>query len=305
MRSYDITKPFIKWVGGKTQIIEPVLSQFPPTINNYHEIFLGGGSVLLAVLTLIKHGDIKLSGSVYASDLNKSLIFTYKNIQTRSSDVHRLLFDLVNTYDSIEGTLVNRSPSNEEESLTSQESYYYWIRKKFNECDPESLDKSAMFIFLNKTCFRGVYREGPRGFNVPFGHGKTTPRFMTLDEITAISDLIKDVVFTCCDFSTSIGNVNKGDYVYLDPPYAPVNSNSFVGYTVDGFDLDTHRKLFETIIEMEAKGADFLMSNAKVDIIDEYFSSYVVEDIIARRAINSKNPAAKCTEVLVSNQFFL
>jgi DNA adenine methylase len=305
MRSNNIIKPFIKWVGGKTQIMDSVLSKFPPTINNYHEIFLGGGSVLLSLLLAIRHGDIHLSGCIYAYDLNNSLICAYQHIQTNAIELHGILNNYISVYDSIEGTNVNRKPVNIEEGMSSSESYYYWIRKKFNECDPDTLHKSAMFIFLNKMCFRGVYREGPNGFNVPFGHPKTTPSFTTVDEMMNLSELIKDVTFICCDFTASIDNVNTGDYVYLDPPYAPLNSKSFVGYTADGFDLATHHNLFKHIIEMEGRGVDFLMSNAKVGIIDEYFSSYIIDDIIARRAINSKNPASITTEVLVSNIFLL
>ena len=154
-------------------------------------------------------------------------------------------------------------------------------------------------MVINKTCFRGMYREGPNGFNVPYGHYKKTPTVITEADLTYISELIKDVQFMDVGFTTSIKNVGKDDFVYLDPPYAPETKNSFVGYVADGFNLDTHKLLFSEIKKLE--GSKFVMSNAKVDLVTDNFKEYNCQDIVARRAINSKNPESTTVEVIIYN----
>lgn len=286
-------KPFIKWVGGKTQIIEDVLGSFPTKINNYHEVFVGGGSVLLSVLS-----KGLANGKVCAYDLNGSLIALYQNIQTQPDVVHKHLQKMFNEYDKCSGTEVNREPKTLKEAKQAKENYYYWTRKKFNSNKEETAERSAIFLFLNKTCFRGVYREGPNGFNVPYGHYKTTPKIITKEELLKVSDLIKDVHFRRCDFREAFKEVEKGDFVYLDPPYAPETKTSFVGYTKDGFGIKDHEDLFNLT---KTPGVDFVMSNAKVDMVTNTFSDYNIKDVKARRAINSKNPESTTTEVLVSS----
>ena len=185
-------KPIIKWVGGKTQILDKVLKTFPREIENYHELFVGGGSVLFG---LLESKDITVKGKVYAYDKNQKLINMYRQIQTNPNEIHDHLIKLFTTYDTRTGTEVNRKPESEEEGLTSKESYYYWVRKTYNDLIPNTPIHTATLIFLNKTCFRGLYREGPNGFNVPYGHYKTTPVVITLEDVLKIQDLIKNVVF--------------------------------------------------------------------------------------------------------------
>ena len=134
-----------------------------------------------------------------------------------------------------------------DDAKTSRESYYYWIRKQFNEAKEDSCRLSSMFLFLNKTCFRGIYRESSNGFNVPYGHYKNVPEIITKTELDKISELIKDVKFSCTDFSESLKKVSNNDFVYLDPPYAPENKTSFVNYVKDGFDLKKHEELFSLV----------------------------------------------------------
>ena len=287
-------KPIIKWVGGKTQILGKVLHSFPKEMTNYHEIFVGGGSVLLSLLS---SKDITVKGKVYAYDKNQKLINMYRQIQTNPKDVHDHLTELFKTYDTRTGTEVNRKPQTEEEGLTSKESYYYWVRKKYNDLIPTTHIHAATLIFLNKTCFRGVYREGPNGFNVPYGHYKTTPVITPLEELIKIQDLIKNVVFKGCDFREAFTQtINEGDFIYADPPYAPESVRSFVGYTKDGFVIDDHENLFKLL---KYSTIDFVMSNAKVDLVTNSFKDYRIEDVTARRAINSKDPSSKTMEVLV------
>ncbi len=299
--SNSLQKPFLKWVGGKTQIIKNVLDKFPYEINNYHEPFLGGGSVLFALLSLQKQNKIIIKNKIYAYDLNSTLINVYKHIQTNKNELFNYLNNYINVYDSLTGTIINRKPENIEEAKTSKESYYYFLRSKFNKCNKDSIECSALFMFLNKTCFRGMYREGPKGFNVPYGHYKKTPKIITKNELDIISDLIKDVVFEKSDFNDSLNKVQTGDFVYLDPPYAPETNTSFVGYNLNGFDLSTHKKLFNHILELNTKNVKFVLSNAKVNLVTDMFSDFNCEDIKARRAINSKNPGSTTTEVIIYN----
>lgn len=294
-------KPFLKWVGGKTQIIDKIIQKIPKEINNYHEPFLGGGSVLLAVLSLQKQNKIKIKNKIYAYDINENLINVYKHIQTNKDELYKYIKLYVEDYDSIKGTEINRKPSCIEEAKTSKESYYYWIRSNYNKSEKGSIECSAMFIFINKTCFRGMYREGPNGYNVPYGHYKKTPTIITQDDLDNISDLIKNVEFRHCSFNESLKNIKKNDFVYLDPPYAPENDKSFVGYVADGFDLDNHKLLFNMIKNM--CDVKFVMSNSSVDLVINSFNcpDYKCENIIARRAINSKNPGSETKEVIIYN----
>ena len=297
-----LQKPFLKWVGGKTQHIQQIINSFPDNMENYHEIFLGGGSVLLAVLSLQKAGLITINGSIYAYDLNKQLIQVYRHIQSNKDELITRVQHYRNEYDkcpTVEKGTANRKPVNDTEAKTSRESYYYWMRKKFNLLKDLSIENSALFIMLNKTNFRGVYREGPNGYNVPFGHYKKTPTIISKSEIDKISTLIKDVVFIDADFNESINNATEGDFVYLDPPYAPQNRKSFVGYTENGFDINMHKKLFKLTKALTTNNIKFAMSNANVELVKKNFEGYVFKEISARRAIHSKNPAAKTTDVLI------
>lgn len=299
MTENKLQKPFLKWVGGKTQIINEIILKIPTEMNNYHELFLGGGSVLLSVLSLQKQNKIVIKNKIYAYDINNDLINVYKNIQNNKEELYEIIDLYIKEYDSINGSIINRKPKSIEESKTSKESYYYWIRNKFNTIDKNTIECSALFMFINKTCFRGMYREGPNGYNVPYGHYKETPRIISKIDLDYISDLIKNVEFKSCSFVESIKNVKVGDFVYLDPPYAPENSKSFVKYNADGFNLEKHNLLFNEIKKL--KNIKFLMSNAKVDIVTNCFKDYKCHEIVARRAINSKNPGSTTIEVIIYN----
>ena len=292
-------KPFLKWVGGKTQLLNNIRAMVPDRINNYHEPFLGGGSVLLAVLTLREEGKLKIDGRVYASDLNSNLIDAYKAVQKDKDRLFTHIGEFISTYSSITDEKVIRAPVTHDEAITSKESYYYWMRARYNAMSEPSIEKSALFMVLNKTCFRGIYREGPNGFNVPFGHYKRTPTVITRSELDAISDLIKDVEFRACDFKESLSSIQPDDFVYLDPPYVPETSTSFVAYTSKGFGPEQHKALFSCIHKL--KGPKFVMSNSNTRYVRESFKDYKHEELVARRAVNSKKPDSKTTELLVYN----
>ena len=310
MSSFDstklnVTKPFLKWVGGKTQILENILKKLPVSINNYYEPFLGGGSVLLALLTFQKEGKITIKKKIFANDSNKGLINLFKAIQQDHNKFFECISSYITIYDSLSGTIINRNPSTLDEARTSKESYYYWIRNRFNEFDLDStytsFEYAAMFLFLNKTGFRGMYRVGPKGFNVPYGHYLKTPTIADFQHIQTVSELIQPVIFTCQDFEQTLIGVKKGDFVYLDPPYAPEAPTSFVKYNEDGFNLETHMRLFETVKNINKKKIKFLMNNAKVDLVTDSFQDCNFSEIVARRSINSKNPASTATEIIVYN----
>ncbi len=300
MSENKIQKPFLKWVGGKTQIINEIISKIPQEMNNYHELFLGGGSVLLAVLSLQKQNKIYIKNKIYAYDINKDLINVYIHIQKNKDELYKFIDFYIKEYDSINGTIINRKPTSIEEAKTSKESYYYWIRNKYNNIDKNTIECSALFMFINKTCFRGMYREGPNGYNVPYGNYKKTPTIISDTDLNYISDLIKNVEFKHSSFIDSIKNVKDDDFVYLDPPYAPENAKSFVGYVYEGFDLEKHNQLFEKIKKIKNK-AKFIMSNAKVELVMDAFDTYNIDVVKARRAINSKDPGKGTEEVIIYN----
>lgn len=297
--AYLNQKPFIKWVGGKTQLLSNILNLIPNDMYNYHEPFLGGGSVLLAILMLNKNEKIKIRNKIYAYDINQGLINLYRQIQSNPNQLYEKINNYMNEYTNINLNNINRNPQSLDEAKSSKESYYYWLRKLFNQNSKDSIDSAALFIIINKLCFRGMYREGPNGYNVPFGHYKKVPTIITEDEIIQISELIKNVNFICTDFETSLNNISEDDFIYVDPPYAPENSKSFVGYNVEGFTINKHNKLFEILKSIN--NSKFMMSNSNVDFVLEKFNNYNITTVSARRAINSKNPGSTTTEVLICN----
>ncbi len=256
-------KPFLKWVGGKTQLIDQVLSKFPGECVSYHEPFVGGGAVLLGMLA---NGCI-VKNRIYASDLNKSLIDLYKLVQ---SDPERLITGVKSHISS---------------GFTKDD--YYKMRSEFREDhDP------IKFLILNKTCFRGLYREGPNGFNVPWGHYKTLS-IMDESNIREVSKLIQNVEFICQGFEESMSKVSRGDFVYMDPPYA----GTFTDYNKDGFTIEHHESLFRLAKNLPCP---FVMSNSDDAVVLEAFKNYSIQTLVARRAINSKNPGKTAFEVLIT-----
>ena len=250
-------------------------------------MFLGGGSVLFALLQNIESNKIKVEGKIRAYDINETLIYMYKNIKKNPDKVLLEIKNIINVFNKLDGKIINRKPNDINEAKTSQESYYYWIRSEINKLsqyDKNTPVGSAYFIFLNKTCFRGVYREGPNGFNVPFGHYKN-PEIINEEHLYKISKLIKHVKFYYKSFELAFKKVKLNDFIYLDPPYAPENNKSFVGYTSSGFTLDQHKLLFET-----CKKYKFIMSNAYVELVKNSFINYNIETISCKRSINSKKP---------------
>lgn len=309
LNSAKLQKPFLKWVGGKTQIIKQILMKFPTEINNYHEPFVGGGSVLFAILSLKQQNLININGQIFAYDINQSLINVYNHIKHHKDELMHFINYYMIQYHSLSSSNngdndINRKPKNIHEALTCKESFYYYMRYLYNTIDKsyDNIERSALFMCINKTCFRGMYREGPNGFNVPYGHYKKTPNIISQQDLDYISNMIQDVTFICCDFQTVLNDssLHCGDFVYLDPPYAPQNSKSFVKYNADGFNIDEHIRLFDNIKNI-GDSIRFVMSNSNVDLVTSTFEHYNCDVILARRAINSKNPESVTQEVIIYN----
>lgn len=301
------TKPALKWVGGKTQILETLFENFPKKINDYHEIFVGGGSVLLALLDKINNNEIELNGTIYAYDLNQNLIGLYNNIKNEPNELNNELKKIKNEHNSITGNNVNRKAQNKDEALTSKESHYYWIRSLYNQMtnyERTTLLGSAYFIFLNKTCFRGLYRIGPNGFNVPYGNYKN-PDIYNETHILLLSKMFEKVHFINSDFNKSLSeiikNKNKKDFVYMDPPYVPETKNAFVSYNLEDFNSATHKQLFKLCKQLKKTRINFLLSNSNTQMLYDFFdeNEYALKKITCKRNINSKEPNAKTYELLI------
>jgi len=297
-----MTKPLLKWVGGKTQILDEIIPRIPRYVEEYHEPFLGGGSVLLALLSSPDHTIER----VYAYDVNPRLISFYNHVKTCPQDLYQDIRALFDSYNAIETMNGPRTPVCEEEAVASKESFYYWCRFRFNEqTQHNSVQSSALFLFINKTCFRGLYREGPHGFNVPFGNYK---RVDGVDEthLAHVSTLLvkHNVRLFCRDFRTIAIERTNNVFVYLDPPYIPVNTDSFVTYTASGFDEECHTALINLCIRIHEHGGGFLMSNSNVPRLHDTFgdtTEYTVHAIPCRRRIHSRTPNATAIEVLIHN----
>ena len=313
-------KPFLKWVGGKTQIIEQLFEKFPTQIRNYYEPFSGGGSVFIKLLEKMESGDIKVE-RLFISDINPCLIELYLCLKNKSVELINELETIKTLFNSVEEIEypkrhkfnIPKNISQSDLKKKGKKGIYYYNRDRFNELlvkkkggeimsENEICKLSAYFIFLNKTSWRGVYREGPNGFNVPYGHYKN-PNIYDKDYLLKLSKLFNDynVDFKQANFNTIGDNVSQDDFVYLDPPYYPINKKSFVNYVDSGFNENDHLKLLELCQQINQKNAKFLQSNSSTDFIKEKYSDFNVEDIDCRRAINSKNPDSIATEVFIYN----
>lgn len=274
-------KPFLKWIGGKTQILDKIIKNIP-NIENYVELFVGGGSVFIGLLNEVKEGIRKIN-NFFINDKNQHLIDVYTSIQDNVDELMKEL-DNLNKFN---------------------EKYYYEKRTEFNtiQKNPRTrqniIRKSALFIYLNKTCFRGMYRESKNGFNVPYGNYKN-PTIYEKDNLITLHKAFNEmnIKFSCCDFWEV--NIPDNSFVYMDPPYYPLDEKSFVQYTKSGFGSDKFQQLIEKTNEI-AKENMFLRSDSfcvyNIDNYDEYY----IEKILCKRSINSKNPGSKCYEVLIGN----
>ncbi len=267
------TYPIVKWVGGKRQLMFELLKNMPENYNRYFEPFIGGGALFFELQP--QNG--------YISDMNEELINLYSVVR---DDVYELIEDLGKHEVSKEYFLEIRN-------IDRTEKY----------AELSSIERASRFIYLNRTCFNGMYRVNSQGqFNVPFGNYKN-PRIVDAENLINCSKLLKNTEIYCADFSEILNKVQKGDFVYFDPPYVPLNeTSSFTSYTKDGFDLDMQFKLRDVCDELDSKGVMFMLSNSDTKLVNELYSNYEIKKVFASRAINA-NPKGrgKITEVLVKN----
>ena len=292
-----LIKPFLKWAGGKGQILNKIRPLYPKElgskINKYIEPFIGGGAVFFDVVT-----NYKLDTYII-NDINKELINTYKAIQ---QDINSLL-----------GYLSNITSYYKQLSIDDKDLFYYSIRKKYNNIIIDksiNIEKAALFIFLNKTCFTGLYRVNRNNqFNVPTGKYKN-PTIYDEENLLNISQILQKVEILCGDFSTVYNHIESNTFIYIDPPYRPLTkTSSFTNYSTYLFDDKEQIRLSTFINEADKKGAYVLASNSDPKntsendlFFDELYSSKNIIRIEAQRAINS-NPLrrGKITELIISN----
>ncbi len=267
------TYPIVKWVGGKRQLMFKLLKNMPKSYNRYFEPFIGGGALFFELQP--KNG--------YISDMNEELINLYTVVR---DNVYVLIDDLSKHKISKEYFLKIRNLDRTE---------------KYNSLS--DVKKASRFIYLNRTCFNGMYRVNSQGqFNVPFGNYKN-PKIVDAENLINCSKLLKNTEICCTDFSEVLTKVQKGDFIYFDPPYVPLNeTSSFTSYTKYGFDIDMQFKLRDICDELNSMGVMFMLSNSDTKLVNELYSNYEIKKVFASRAINANpNGRSKITEVLVRN----
>lgn len=290
-------KPFVKWAGGKGQLLNEIRQKYPTAlggkINKYAEPFVGGGAVLFDILSQY---DLK---EVYISDINKELVHTYITVRDSVNELIDALRLIENEY----------LPAPEE----VRKVIYNGYRDKFNllkKNDVNTTTLAALFIFLNRTCFNGLYRVNAKGgFNVP--HGKyANPRICDEDNLRAISRKLSVVDIVCSDYKNAVNFIDSSTFAYFDPPYRPLTSTSnFTSYTKDGFCDNAQADLAAFINSMSVKGAHIVASNSDPKNVDEQdnffdilYAAHKISRIQASRAINSNGAKrGKVRELLIAN----
>lgn len=266
-------RPFVKWVGGKGQLLPQLMRKMPSTYGKYFEPFAGGGALFFALKP--KRGHL--------FDINEELINTYVVIRDR---VQELLKELKkHRYD---------------------EEYFYEVRswdreKSFSRLSPAK--RAARFIYLNKTCFNGLYRVNSKGsFNVPFGDYKN-PTIVDPGNLHRCAQALKGAVIEVESYLCVESRAKKGDFVYFDPPYAPLSATSnFTTYTAGGFDGSDQQRLRDLVVRLSKRGVFVMLSNSSAPLILEFYKNFTIELVDANRSINSRGQArGPVKEVLVTN----
>lgn len=276
MAKNRLVTPVVKWVGGKRQIIDQITKYIPKNFSTYYEPFLGGGAVLF---------ELQPKKAV-VNDINSELINIYEVIK---DNVEKLIEDL--------------------KQHRNEEDYFYKIREldrdkdRYNKLTP--VQRASRIIFLNKTCYNGLFRVNKAGeFNTPFGNYKN-PNIVNEITLRTVSNYFNKakITFTCKDFEEALKGTRKGAFVYLDPPYDPVSDTaSFTGYDKGGFDRNEQIRLKKACDKLNEKGVKFLLSNSATDFIKDLYKDYRIEVIQAKRVINSRaDKRGEIDEVLVMN----
>lgn len=269
--------PFVKWAGGKRQLIPQIRERMPEKYNDYYEPFVGGGAVIFDLLPV----------NALINDINKALINTYRTICNEPDaflkEVNRLDNDM----------------------WEDGKKYYYSIREHYNDKLMRSeydVELAALFVFINKHCFNGLYRVNGKGlFNVPYNNS----RRVSVDEdvIIATSEYLRRVTIIDGDFEQACKNAKKGDFVFIDSPYAPLNPTSFESYTKEGFDIESHKRLAKLYDELTARGCYCMLTNHNTELINELYGNkdYKIDVVSVKRMINSDASNRVGEEVIICN----
>ena len=289
-------KPFVKWAGGKNSLIPQITKYYPFELKNgfierYIEPFVGGGAVLIDIL---QKYEIK---EAYAFDINIDLINCYNVIKNNVEE-------LINELDKKEKNFI---ALNDEE----RQNYFYDIRAEYNSYklnDKLDVKRASEFIFLNRTCFNGLYRVNKDGkFNVPCGKYKN-PTICDSNNLRNLSELIKNVIFEYGDYRKSEKYVNNNTFVYFDPPYRPLSATSgFTSYTKEDFNDDNQKELANYFYKLDLKNAKLMLSNSNPKNKDDNFfeniyKGFVINEVSAKRMINSNAKGrGEISELLITN----
>lgn len=269
--------PFVKWAGGKRQLISQIRERMPKLYNDYYEPFVGGGAVTFELLP---------KGALI-NDINKALINAYRQI----CDVPDKFIDEVKKLDV--------------DMWDDGREYYYSLREHYNDKLMKSeydVELAALLVFINKHCFNGLYRVNGKGlFNVPYNNS----RGVSADEETImnVSEYLKDVTIMDGDFEVACKNAQKGDFVFLDSPYAPLNPSSFESYTKEGFDIESHKRLATLYDELTSRGCYCMLTNHNTELINELYGGkgYRIDVVSVKRMINSDATNRVGEEVIICN----
>ena len=276
MKKNNLVVPVLKWVGGKRQLLNTLRPLLPSKITTYCEPFVGGGAMLF---------DLQPK-KAYVNDINSNLILVYTVIRDKVDDLINQLEKFENTSDMF---------------YTVRD----WDRNRETYDNMTDVERAARIIYLNKTCFNGLYRVNNSGeFNSPFGNYKN-PNIVNAPVLKAVNSYFNtaEIHFSSTDYEELLSKVKKGTFVYLDPPYDPVSDTSnFTGYSKGGFSKEDQIRLRKCCDEMDKKGVRFMLSNSATDFIKEQYSKYNITTVQAKRAINSVgSKRGDVDEVVVRN----
>ena len=298
MTNIKIAKPFLKWAGGKTQLINDIERTLPTEIKKekftYVEPFVGSGAVLFWMLNNFQ----KLEKAVI-NDINEDLINTYKTIALNPKELISILEIFQNEFHDLEGNEDNKKL------------YYYKKRELYNTRKEEQSGQAALFIFLNRTCFNGLYRVNSKNlYNVPMG-GYKKPTICDKENIYAVSNALQKVEILCGDYEETLHHSNKNSLFYFDPPYKPLSeTSSFNSYAKDEFNDSEQIRLKDFCSKLDTLNHTWILSNSDVkgknendNFFDDLYSDFNIQRVDARRSINA-NPEkrGKLTELLITNQ---
>ena len=288
-------KPFVKWVGGKSQLLNEIRRKYPQNIEKYCEPFVGGGAVLFDILQTFQPSEVLIN------DINKELINTYSQVKNSCEELILQLNELQETYKKL---------SQEERKILFYEKRNRYNEIKINDNEIEDLEKAALFIFLNKTCFNGLYRVNSKGFfNVPFNNAKN-PLICDEDNLRSCSYLLQNVTLKVGDYKECESFIDEKTFVYIDPPYRPLTQTSaFTSYSENQFSDKEQIELAQFIERITEKKSRVIASNSdpkNADVndnfFDELYSNFNIERVFASRMINSNSEKrGNIKEILITN----